>query len=232
MVRIIREKSWTPIAEQQSLTQRNQIAIEMAESPPILECPNVVGVKRARPTDDKTSSSSNSSSSSSSEASWKTMYEDEHTKNTMLNLQLCFVQSECMRLLNLQSDMAGSIATLQVHRELLILKTTISTSFSTHFPNAFSSFTEFISKLDWGCRQRRRRIRFRRRKPTRLKWRFYRRNIRRHEWIWYRWRRSIAIQTKEPNYGSQASENKPLYNNNSIKLTPAVCHAILNKVNR
>ena len=51
---------------------------------------------------------------SSSDTTWKTMYEDEHTKNTMLNLQLCFVQSECVRLLNLQSDMASSIATLQV----------------------------------------------------------------------------------------------------------------------
>lgn len=51
---------------------------------------------------------------SSPDTTWKTMYEDEHTKNTMLNLQLCFVQSECVRLLNLQSDMASSIATLQV----------------------------------------------------------------------------------------------------------------------
>jgi hypothetical protein len=57
---------------------------------------------------------SNLLTNSLSDISWKTMYEDEHTKNTMLNLQLCFVQSECMRLLNLQSDMAGSIATLQV----------------------------------------------------------------------------------------------------------------------
>ena len=51
---------------------------------------------------------------SSSDTTWKTKYQDEHTKNTMLNLQLCFVQSECVRLLNLQSDMASSIATLQV----------------------------------------------------------------------------------------------------------------------
>lgn len=57
---------------------------------------------------------------SSSDTTWKTMYEDEHTKNTMLNLQLCFVQSECVRLLNLQSDMASSIATLQVTYETYI----------------------------------------------------------------------------------------------------------------
>lgn len=105
--------------------------------------PKVICGKRARSEDEigttistesncvgTNSSSSGSSSSSSrnqicvkgsnfftnspSDISWKTMYEDEHTKNTMLNLQLCFVQSECMRLLNLQTDMAGSIATLQV----------------------------------------------------------------------------------------------------------------------
>ena len=81
------------------------------------DCSSVIGRKRPRSDEEKaatSSSSSSSLSSSSSESSWKTMYENEHTKNTMLNLQLCFVQSECMRLLNLQNDMANSIATLQV----------------------------------------------------------------------------------------------------------------------
>ena len=96
---------------------------------------SVLGIKRLRSTSDmKTSINSNSCTPSSSsrvpridsssssgtqslDSSWKTMYEDEHTKNTMLNLQLCFVQSECLRLLNLQSDMASSIATLQVFEE-------------------------------------------------------------------------------------------------------------------
>lgn len=53
-------------------------------------------------------------SSLSSKSNWKNMYNTEKTTNTMLNLQLCFVQSECVRLLRLQSDMANNIATLQV----------------------------------------------------------------------------------------------------------------------
>lgn len=45
---------------------------------------------------------------------WKGMYQESERKNTELNLQLCFVRSECLRLLRVQNDMAQSISTLQV----------------------------------------------------------------------------------------------------------------------
>mmetsp|Transcript_26174 Transcript_26174/g.25014 ORF Transcript_26174/g.25014 Transcript_26174/m.25014 type:complete len:183 (+) Transcript_26174:56-604(+) len=58
--------------------------------------------------------SSNSFGNESSEcSSWKVKYEDEQEKNTLLNLQLCYVQSECQRMLQLQSEIATSISTLQ-----------------------------------------------------------------------------------------------------------------------
>jgi hypothetical protein len=59
--------------------------------------------------------SSNSFGNESLEcSSWKVKYEDEQEKNTLLNLQLCHVQSECQRMLQLQSEIAASISTLQV----------------------------------------------------------------------------------------------------------------------
>ena len=82
---------------------------------------------------------------SSSDTTWKTMYEDEHTKNTMLNLQLCFVQSECVRLLNLQSEMATSIATLQVSGR----KFRITSPFLNQRPHSNRiTFSEFFDQLD------------------------------------------------------------------------------------
>ena len=100
------------------------------------------------------SSSSGSSSggsfipNSSPDTTWKTMYEDEHTKNTMLNLQLCFVQSECVRLLNLQSDMASSIATLQVMAiPISNLTESLPFAIATH-PLRTREFTELLDQLD------------------------------------------------------------------------------------
>lgn len=186
--------------------------MSMADSSQTTDCPNRVGLKRSRCDDDKTASSS----SSSSDSSWKTMYEDEHTKNTMLNLQLCFVQSECMRLLNLQSDMAGSIATLQVRyssiplsircRSILILSIWYS---------LILNISELSRKLDRRCGKRR-RIRLRRRRYRRShEW--HRRNsgdIRwYYEWIRHWWRGPNA---KETGHSSQASQDESMYHHHSI----------------
>ena len=139
----------------------------MADIMSITECPKLVGLKRSRSDDEKTASSSSSSnSSSSSDSSWKTMYEDEHTKNTMLNLQLCFVQSECMRLLNLQSDMASSISTLQVSlayrlhlryhwiNSQVITCNYFSITTKRHLLQHFSLLVELSCELDRRCRKR------------------------------------------------------------------------------
>ncbi len=83
--------------------------------------------KRARSYPPPNSSSSDSFPSSGSrsldapdedegsDVDWKALYQESERKNTELNLQLCFVRSECLRLLRVQNDMAQSISTLQVH---------------------------------------------------------------------------------------------------------------------